>query len=92
VTDGRKWLVEDFDLFSALGSWRRDGLSLKDWFRSLTGVEEAACFALDDPLPFLMLGIFDFCELFRWSRGQAEARQRAPLAPEPIPLSSLRRY
>jgi predicted ATP-grasp superfamily ATP-dependent carboligase len=92
VTNGRKWLVEDFDLFSALGSWRRDGLSLKDWVRSLAGVEEAACFALDDPLPFLMLGLFDCCELFRWSRGRAEARQRTPLAPEPIPLSSLRRY
>jgi predicted ATP-grasp superfamily ATP-dependent carboligase len=90
--DGRKWLVEDFDLFSALGSWRKDGLSLKDWIRSLAGVEEAACFALDDPIPFLMLGLYDCCELFRWSRGKADARQRTPLAAEPIALPSLRRY
>jgi predicted ATP-grasp superfamily ATP-dependent carboligase len=92
VANGRKWLVEDFDLFSAFGSWRKDGLSLKDWIRSLAGVEEAACFALDDPLPFLMLAVFDCCELFRWSRGQAEVRHRTPLAPEPVPFSPLRRY
>jgi predicted ATP-grasp superfamily ATP-dependent carboligase len=90
--EGRKWLVEDFDLISALLSWRRDGLSIRDWFRSLAGVEEAACFALDDPLPFLMLGLFDCCELFRWTRGQAEVRQRLPQVPDPVAVPSLRRY
>ena len=34
-------------------------LTLKDWVKSLRGVEEAACFALDDPLPFLMMGVTD---------------------------------
>jgi predicted ATP-grasp superfamily ATP-dependent carboligase len=90
--DGRKWLVEDFDLFSALASWREGGLSLKDWIRSLAGVEEAAGFALDDPVPFLMLGVFDCCELFRWTRGQAEVRHRTPLVAKPVPIPSQRRY
>jgi predicted ATP-grasp superfamily ATP-dependent carboligase len=89
---GRKWLVEDFDLFSALRSWREGGLSLKDWIRSLAGVEEAACFALDDPFPFLVLGVYDFCELFQWTRGQAGVRHRAPLAAEPATIASQRRY
>jgi hypothetical protein len=84
--------VEDFDLFSALGSWRKDGLSIKDWIRSLAGVEEAACFALDDPIPFLMLGVFDCCELFRWSRGHAEAQHRTRLVPEPAAFPPARRY
>src|SRR5262249_34933085 len=53
--NGRKWLVEDFDLISALSLWRQGCLSLKDWLRSFSGVEEAACFALDDPLPFLLM-------------------------------------
>jgi predicted ATP-grasp superfamily ATP-dependent carboligase len=92
VANGRKWLVEDFDLFSALGSWRKDGLSIKDWISSLAGVEEAACFALDDPIPFLMLAVFDCCELFRWRRSQAEVRHATSLAPEPVPFSPLRRY
>jgi predicted ATP-grasp superfamily ATP-dependent carboligase len=76
VAAGRKWLVEDFDLFSALRSWREGSLSLKAWFQSLAGVEEAACFALDDPLPFLMMGVADCCELLHWSRGRAAVRYR----------------
>jgi len=78
ATEGRKWIVEDFDLFSALRS-RRDGvLKLKDWVRSLHGIQEAACFAYDDPLPFLMMSVADCCELYRWVRCQMGAREPAP--------------
>jgi predicted ATP-grasp superfamily ATP-dependent carboligase len=92
VGNGRKWLVEDFDLFSALRSWREGGLSIKEWIGSLAGVEEAACFAFDDPFPFFMLGIFDCCELFRWTRGQAEVRHQIRPVAEPVPVSAIRRY
>ena len=92
AANGRKWLVEDFDLFSALRCWREGGLSIGDWIRSLAGVDEAACFALDDPLPFFVLGVFDCCELFRWTRGQAEVHHRVPPAAEPVPFSAIRRY
>jgi predicted ATP-grasp superfamily ATP-dependent carboligase len=77
ATDGRKWIVEDFDLVSAIRLWRDGALSLKDWGTSLRGVEEAACFALDDPLPFLMTGLADCCELYRWYRSRSAARGRA---------------
>jgi predicted ATP-grasp superfamily ATP-dependent carboligase len=76
VAEGRKWIVEDFDLFSALRSWRMGDLTLKDWGRSLRGVQEAACFALDDPLPFLLMGVADCCELYRWARVRREARKQ----------------
>jgi hypothetical protein len=76
AVEGRKWFVEDFDLFSAFRSWREGSLSLKDWLRSFAGVEEAACFAFDDPLPLLMMGVADCCELFQWARGQVAARLR----------------
>jgi D-aspartate ligase len=66
--EGRKWIVEDFDLFSSLRSCRDGALTLKEWVRSLRGVQEAACFALDDPLPFLLMGAADCCELYRWIR------------------------
>jgi D-aspartate ligase len=94
ITNGRKWLVEDFDLFSALRSWWEGSLSIKEWIRSLAGVQEAACFALDDPLPFLMMGLMDCCELLHWNRGRAAVRQQAracEVAP-PLPLASQRRY
>jgi D-aspartate ligase len=73
--ENRKWMVEDFDLFSALRSWRNRSLSLKEWVRSLRGVQETACFAWDDPLPFLVMGVADCCELYRWIRCQMGARK-----------------
>ena len=85
---GRKWFVEDFDLISALGSWRDGSLSFKAWVRSFVGVREAACFALDDPLPFLMMAITDCCELLHWRRGQAAVRQRPREEAQPISLAS----
>jgi D-aspartate ligase len=76
AAEGRKWLVEDFDLFSALRSIRNRTLTLKDWLTSLRGVQEAACFALDDPLPFLLMPVADCCELYRWIRRQSETQKR----------------
>jgi D-aspartate ligase len=90
--DGRKWLVEDFDLISSLRSWREGGLSLREWLRSFAGVEELACFALDDPLPFLMMPFADLYELFHWSRGQAAVRHQPLPAADPIPSALQRRY
>jgi predicted ATP-grasp superfamily ATP-dependent carboligase len=78
AADGRKWMVEDFDLFSAVRSWLDRTITLKDWVRSLRGVEETACFALDDPLPFLLMGVADGCELYQWVRCQLAARHAAP--------------
>jgi predicted ATP-grasp superfamily ATP-dependent carboligase len=77
AAEGRKWIVEDFDLLSAIRSRRDRTLKLKDWVGSFRGVEEAACFALDDPLPFLLMGLADCCELYRWLRCQMATRRPA---------------
>ena len=80
--EGRKWIVEDFDLFSALRSWRDHTLSLKDWVESLHGIQESACFDFDDPLPFLLMPLADCGEWFRWMRrrgGTERKRSAAPL-------------
>ena len=53
-------------------------LTLTAWARSLRGVEETACFALDDPLPFLMMGLADCGELYRWLRCQSAAKLPVP--------------
>jgi D-aspartate ligase len=79
VAEGRKWIVEDFDLVSALRSGWTGDLGLKEWFRSLRGVQEAACFSMDDPLPALLMGVADCCEFYRWFRGRATARKRDPV-------------
>jgi D-aspartate ligase len=76
AAEGRKWIVEDFDLFSAFRSWRGRTITLSDWVRSLRGVDEAACFALDDPLPFLLMPVADCCEVYRWARRQVATRTR----------------
>jgi D-aspartate ligase len=84
--EGRKWIVEDFDLFSALRSWRPHALKLTEFVRSLHGVQETACFAPDDPLPFLMMGMADCCELYEWIRCQMGAR-KPPLSNQGDSLS-----
>jgi hypothetical protein len=55
-------------------------LTLKNWLTSLRGVQEAACFALDDPLPFLLMPVADCRELYRWIRRQSDTQKRP--APE----------
>lgn len=68
AAEGRKWIVEDFDLFSALRGWRDHTLTLQDWAKSLRGIQESACFAFDDPLPFLVMPVADCGEWYRWMR------------------------
>jgi len=61
--DGRKWVVENFDLLSS-PTYRRDGkLSLWQWIRTYQGVKEGAWFARDDMGPFVMMG----WSSFRWA-------------------------
>jgi D-aspartate ligase len=78
TAEGRKWIVEDFDLFSALRSSMSRTLKLGPWLRSLGGIQEAACFAWDDPLPFLMMGVADCCQYYQWIRSQKRVHRPAP--------------
>jgi predicted ATP-grasp superfamily ATP-dependent carboligase len=75
VAEGRKWMVEDFDLLSALRSWSARSLTAKDWFNSLRSVQETACFAWDDPIPFLLMGVADCCEFYSWVRNRMSAHR-----------------
>ncbi len=49
---GRKWLIENHDLFSSAVYFRNRELTPLQWVRSLRGIEEAAWFARDDLRPF----------------------------------------
>jgi D-aspartate ligase len=53
--EGRKWLVENYDLVSSAKYGRDRRLTLRGWLRSFADVEETAWLALDDPAPFGMM-------------------------------------
>jgi predicted ATP-grasp superfamily ATP-dependent carboligase len=71
---GRKWIVEDFDLFSLVRSWKSGTIKLNDYLTSLRGIQETACFAWDDPLPFFMMPLVDYFEWYKWFRCQIGVR------------------
>jgi D-aspartate ligase len=49
--EGRRWLVEQFDVSSSLRMWRRGDLSFHDWRQSYRDLEEVAWYAPDDVWP-----------------------------------------
>ena len=53
--EGRRWLIEDFDLISSLHYFQEGTLNFRDWARSFKGVEEAAWFNWKDPRPFVKM-------------------------------------
>ena len=53
--EGRRWLIEDFDVISSLHYFQEGTLRPWQWLRSFKGVEEAAWFSWRDPLPFLVM-------------------------------------
>jgi predicted ATP-grasp superfamily ATP-dependent carboligase len=75
TTDGRKWIVEDFDVAAAF-SYGLDGkLTIQKWLKSLRGIEESAFFSANDPLPMLLMLRADLSELLDRVKGR---RQRVP--------------
>jgi D-aspartate ligase len=57
ASDGRKWVVEPYDLVSAVQLTREGSLRPGEWLRSFRGLREAAWLTRDDPLPFLAMGL-----------------------------------
>jgi predicted ATP-grasp superfamily ATP-dependent carboligase len=57
--EGRKWIVEDVDWIAALRYWRDGNLSIKDWLRSISGINERAFFSRDDPWPIAGICMLD---------------------------------
>jgi len=85
--EGRKWIVEDFDMVSSLRLLRNRSLKLQDWLGSFRGIQEGACFAWDDPLPFFIMALADFGEMAQWLRCQVRSRKSA--AGAQMPSSSI---
>ena len=62
---GRRWIVENYDLRSAISSIARGQLTAAGWVGSLRGVDEAAWFARDDPAPFAAMVLDSVADLAR---------------------------
>jgi amino acid adenylation domain-containing protein len=71
LAEGRKWVVEDFDVVSSLLYMLDGSLRFQDWVKSFLGVQESAFFAWDDLLPVLLMLRADAAQLIRrMRRGQ----------------------
>ncbi len=82
--EGRRWIIEDFDVISSL-HYRREGtLKLGAWIRSFRGVEEGAWFSWKDPVPFLAMTLDMSKKSFTWlmKRAGILKQSRGPRVPE----------
>jgi predicted ATP-grasp superfamily ATP-dependent carboligase len=89
--EGRKWITEDFDLLTSMGFLWNGALPLREWLASFKGVEELACFALDDPFPAAMMAIADCWEFCKWMRRREATRQPDTRVSAPAMVTNLRR-
>lgn len=76
AADGRKWIVEDQDLWSSRRYWNDGKLGVRQWLASFKGVREGAWFAWDDPRPFLLLARSVGVIFVRWMKRKLTARSR----------------
>ena len=51
--EGRKWVIEDFDVISSLHYHHEGTLTFAEWIKSFRKLEEGAWFHWKDPVPFL---------------------------------------
>jgi D-aspartate ligase len=73
--EGRKWIVENHDALASVLYWRGAGLTLRDWLKSVRGVQESAWFARDDPLPFWVMCARALLERSRKAFGAERSRR-----------------
>lgn len=72
--EGRRWIIEDYDLVSSIDYHQEGSLSFGGWLKSFRGLQEGAWFSLRDPVPFLkMLG-----RLFSQGLGRLRKRLSGP--------------
>jgi predicted ATP-grasp superfamily ATP-dependent carboligase len=70
--EGRRWMIEDYDLISSYHYHREGTLGLGAWLRSFRGVQEAAWFSWSDPKPFLSMARAMAKRLWRWVTKRAQ--------------------
>lgn len=84
--EGRRWLIEDYDLISSVHYRREGALGVRQWVRSFAGVEEAAWFDRRDVRPFFLMCRRLATRAAVWLAKRAGLR-RARNGQAPAPLS-----
>jgi predicted ATP-grasp superfamily ATP-dependent carboligase len=57
--EGRKWIVEDVDLFSSIRYYRDGKFNLKQWINSFRAIQETTFLSRDDPWPIVGACLLD---------------------------------
>ena len=50
--EGRRWVIEDYDIISSFHYFQEGSIKLQDWIGSFKKLEECMWFDLQDPMPF----------------------------------------
>ena len=53
--EGRRWMIEDFDIISTYDYFREGSLTVGEWLRSFKRLEEGLWFSWKDPWPFIRM-------------------------------------
>lgn len=64
--EGRRWVIEDFDVISSFHYYKEGSLSFDQWLRSFKNLEEGAWFNLKDPAPFFVMLLTFSKRMFKW--------------------------
>lgn len=83
--EGRKWVVENFDLITAPKYHRDSRQGLGEWLRSYRGIEEAFWFASDDPRPFIAMGAASLRWVVKRVFGKGTALEPSSRPPKNLP-------
>jgi ubiquinone/menaquinone biosynthesis C-methylase UbiE len=68
TVEGRRWVIEDFDLISSFHYYKEGTLDLRQWLQSFKGLQEAAWFNRKDLRPFLVMLQALFKRALTWIR------------------------
>jgi D-aspartate ligase len=79
--EGRRWLIEDYDIESSIAYFREGTLSIGEWIASFKGVEEGAWFNWRDPVPFLYMGAKLAGKTIRWAHKKLLGRRGGRMTP-----------
>jgi predicted ATP-grasp superfamily ATP-dependent carboligase len=67
--EGRRWMIEDYDLISTIRYFQEGSLAAGEWLHSFQGLQEGAWFNWKDPVPFLAMAGRRLRQPFRRASG-----------------------
>lgn len=92
--EGRKWIVEDVDLFSSIRYYRDGKFSLRQWIESFRAIQETTFLSRDDPRPMLGACLLDggraLCAMLGARRRRFQPEENGTIATHSLTTTSLK--